>query len=117
LGDGFGVKEKKTGRHGRIVSDRHRHSLISKNSNNKVTQLYWVIIFIPPIYTQTIVRWVAKEGEKTTTQTPTLPFTPNPSLKKPKKLNPNTLFFFFSYIDTYPKNLILETVQVQTEEP
>jgi hypothetical protein len=27
LGDGFGVKEKKKGRHGRIVSDRHRHPL------------------------------------------------------------------------------------------
>ncbi len=24
------------------------------------TQLYWVIIFIPPIYTQTIVKWVAR---------------------------------------------------------
>jgi hypothetical protein len=22
--------------------------------------LYWVIIFIPPIYTQTIVKWVAR---------------------------------------------------------
>jgi hypothetical protein len=29
--------------------------IISKNSSNKVTQLYLVIIFIPPIYTQTIV--------------------------------------------------------------
>jgi hypothetical protein len=51
-----------------------------------------------------------------TTQTPTLPFTPNPSPKKPKNLKPNTLFFFFStnswYIDTYPKNLILEAMQV-----
>jgi hypothetical protein len=28
--------------------------------------------------------------------TPTLPFTPNPSPKKPKNLKPNTLFFFFS---------------------
>jgi hypothetical protein len=79
--------------------------------------LYWVIIFIPPIYTQTIVKWVAKEGERTRTQTPTLPFTPNPSPKKPKNLNPNTLFFFSSYIDTYPENLILEAMQVQTEEP
>jgi hypothetical protein len=34
--------------------------VISKNSSNKVTQLYWVIIFIPPIYTQTIVKWVAR---------------------------------------------------------
>jgi hypothetical protein len=46
--------------------------------------------------------WDTKEGERTTTQTPTLPFTPNPSPKKP-----NTLLFFFStnswYIDTYPK--------------
>jgi hypothetical protein len=43
-------------------------------------------------------------------------FTPNPSPKKPKKLKANTLFFFFStnswYIDTYPKNLILEAMQV-----
>jgi hypothetical protein len=37
-----------------------------------------------------------KEGERTTTQTPTLPFTPNPSPKKPKNLKLNTLFFFFS---------------------
>jgi hypothetical protein len=74
--------------------------------------LYWVIIFIPPIYTQTIVKWVAKEGEKTTTQTPTLPFTPNPSPKKPKNLNLIPSFSFFSYIDTYPKNLILEAMQV-----
>jgi hypothetical protein len=28
LGDGFGVKEKKKGRHGRIVSDRHGHPLV-----------------------------------------------------------------------------------------
>jgi hypothetical protein len=27
-GDGFGVKEKKKGRHGRIVSDRHGHLLV-----------------------------------------------------------------------------------------
>jgi hypothetical protein len=92
--------------------------IISKNSSNKVTQLYWVIIFIPPIYTQTIVKnwwWDTKESERTTTQTPTLPFTPNPSPKKPKNLKPNTLFLFFStnswYIDTYPKNLILEAMQ------
>ncbi len=46
--------------------------------------------------------WDTKEGERTTTPTPTLPFTPNPSPKKP-----NTLFFFFWtnswYIDTYPE--------------
>ncbi len=36
---------------------------------------------------------------------------------KPKNLKPNTLFFFFSYIDTYPENLILESMQVQTKEP
>jgi hypothetical protein len=51
------------------------------------------------IYTQTIVKWNwwwdTKEGERTTTQTPTLPFTPNPSPKKSKNLKPNTLFFFF----------------------
>jgi hypothetical protein len=29
LGDGFGVKEKKKGRHGQIVSDRHGHPLVS----------------------------------------------------------------------------------------
>ncbi len=56
--------------------------------------------------------WDTKEGERTTTQTPTLPFTPNPSPKKPKNLKPNTLFFFFStnswYIDTYPENLVLQ---------
>jgi hypothetical protein len=40
--------------------------------------------------------WNTKEREKITTQTPTLPFTPNPSPKKPKNLKPNTLFFFFS---------------------
>jgi hypothetical protein len=40
--------------------------------------------------------WDTKEGERTTTQTPTLPFTPNPSFKKPKNLKPNILFFFFS---------------------
>jgi hypothetical protein len=82
----------------------------------------WLFFFLhldglkTPIYTQTIVKWNwwwdTKEGERTTTQTPTLPFTPNPSPKKPKK--PNTLFFFFStnpwYIDTYPKNLILEAI-------
>jgi hypothetical protein len=27
-GDGFGVKEKKKGKHGRIVSDRHGHPLV-----------------------------------------------------------------------------------------
>ncbi len=80
----------------------HIFHIISKNSSNKVTQLYWMIIFIPPIYTQTIVKWVAKEGERTTTQTPTLPFTPNPFPKKPKNLNPNTLFFFFSYTKWVP---------------
>jgi hypothetical protein len=76
--------------------------------------------FSTPIYTQTIVKWNwwwdTKEGERITTQTPTLPFTPNPSPKKPKNLKPNTLFFFFStnswYIDTYLKNLILEAMQV-----
>jgi hypothetical protein len=40
-------------------------------------------------------------------------FTSNPSPKKPKNLKPNTLFFFFQQIlDTYPKNLILEAMQV-----
>jgi hypothetical protein len=68
-----------------------------KTPSNKVIQLYWVIIFIPPIYTQTIVKWVARiDGERITTQTPTLPFTRNPFPKKPKNLKPNTLFFFFS---------------------
>jgi hypothetical protein len=28
LGDGFGVKEKKKGRHGQIVSDRHGNPLV-----------------------------------------------------------------------------------------
>jgi hypothetical protein len=28
LGDGFGVKEKKKGSHGRIVSDRHGYPLV-----------------------------------------------------------------------------------------
>ncbi len=88
--------------HSVSVWGSHIFYIISKNSSNKVTQLYWVIIFIPPIHTQTIVKWVAKEGERTTTQTPTLPFTPNPSPRKPKNLNPDTLFF--SYIDTYPEN-------------
>jgi hypothetical protein len=60
--------------------------------------------------------WDTKEGERTTTQTPTLPFTPNPSPKKPKNLKPNTLFFYFStnswYIDTYLENQNLEAMQV-----
>jgi hypothetical protein len=32
FGDGFGVKAKKKGRHGRIVSDRHGHPLVHYNS-------------------------------------------------------------------------------------
>jgi hypothetical protein len=51
---------------------------------------------------------------------PKPPLYPSPQThppKKPKNLNPSTLFFFFPYIDTYPENLILEAMQVQTEEP
>jgi hypothetical protein len=57
--------------------------------------LYWVIIFIPPIYTQTIVKWVARiDGG--IPKPPLYPSPPNPSLKKPMKLN--TFFFFFQQI-------------------
>jgi hypothetical protein len=31
LGDGFGVKEKRKGRHGRIVSNRHGHPLVEND--------------------------------------------------------------------------------------
>jgi hypothetical protein len=61
----------------------HIFYIISKNSSNKVTQLYWVIIFIPPIYTQTIVKWVAKEGEE---PEPKPQLYPSPQTHPPKNL-------------------------------
>jgi hypothetical protein len=64
--------------------------IISKNSSNKVTQLYWVIIFIPPIYTQTIVKWVARiDGgiqKKVKEPQPKPPLYPSPQTHPPKNL-------------------------------
>ncbi len=79
-------------RDGRTQSARDSHIfyIISKNSSNKVTQLYWVTIFIPPIYTQTIVKWVARiDGgiqKKVKEPQPKPPLYPSPQTHPPKNL-------------------------------
>jgi hypothetical protein len=63
--------------------------LFTRIQANKVTQLYWVIIFIPPIYSsQTIVKWVAriaggiqKKVKESQPKPPLYAFTSNPSPK------------------------------------
>jgi hypothetical protein len=68
----------------------HIFYIISKNSSNKVTQLYWVIIFIPSIYTQTIVKWVARiDGgiqKKVKEPQPKPPLYPSPQTHPSKNL-------------------------------
>jgi hypothetical protein len=70
--------------------DSHIFYIISKSSSNKVTQLYCVIIFIPPIYTQTIVKWVARiDGgiqKKVKEPQPKPSLYPSPQTHPPKNL-------------------------------